>query len=70
MAISEITKQIVHGQVISGMKARWLKLKADREALEAQYLAMGAQMDTLKAQYEVLIVDIPKPTPTPPQSEI
>jgi len=64
MAVSEVTKQIVHGQVVSGMKARWLKLKADREALEAQYEAMGAQMDALRAQYEALIADIPEPTPT------
>lgn len=63
--VSEITKQIVHGQVISGMKARWLKLKADREALETQHAAMGAQMDALKAQYETLIADIPEPTVVP-----
>jgi len=64
--VSEITKQIVHGQVISGMKARYLKLKADREALEAQYTAMGAQMDALKAQYETLLADIPEPTAVEP----
>ena len=47
------------------MKARWLKLNADKEALIAQGTAITAQMDTLKAQYEALIADIPEPTPPP-----
>jgi len=59
--ISKITKQIIHGQVISGMKSRWLKLKADKETLETQHAAITAQMAALKTQYEALVKDIPEP---------
>lgn len=65
MAISKITKQIVHGQVISGMKARWLKLKADKEAAQTEIVKITAQMATLKTQYEALIKDIPEPPVEP-----
>jgi len=65
MAISEKTKQIVHSQVISGLKSRWLKLKADKEALIAQGKAIDAEMNTLKAQYDALLADIPEPKPPP-----
>jgi len=65
MPISEETKRIVHGQTIPAMKARWLKLKADKEALVAQGTTITAQMASLKAQYEALIADIPEPTPEP-----
>lgn len=66
MAISEQTKIIVHGQVVSGMRARWNKLKADRDDLVAKAQAVQAEMDQLKNNYEVLITDIPEPTPPPP----
>lgn len=65
MTISKITKQIVHGQVISGMKARWLKLKADKEAAEAQVIAITAEMANLKTKYDALHKDIPEPTVEP-----
>ena len=65
MAISKTTKQLVHGQLISGMKARYLKLKADKEAAQAQIVAINTEMASLKAQYETLIKDIPEPTPEP-----
>ena len=66
MAISKLTKQIVHAQV-GALKGRYFKLQADREALLAAAQKIAALMAVLKAQYDALIKDIPEP-PIEPES--
>ena len=60
MAISKLTKQVVHAQV-GALKGRYLKLQADREAHVAAAQKITTQMAALKAQYDALAKDIPKP---------
>ena len=64
MAISTLTKQIVHAQVGS-LKSRYKKLEADKAAHVAAAQKITTQMAALKAQYDSLIKDIPEP-PTEP----
>ena len=60
MAISKLTKQVVHAQV-GALKGRYKKLQADKEAHLAAAQKITAQMAVLKAQYDALVKDIPKP---------
>jgi len=66
MPISEETKQLIHRHTIPAMKARWQKLKADRDEHIGQAKVVQAEMDALKTQYDALIADIPEPTPEEP----
>ncbi len=60
MAISKLTKQVVHAQV-GALKGRYEKLQADVEAHLAAAQKITGQMAALKAQYVALEKDIPKP---------
>ena len=64
MAISKLTKQVVHAQV-GALKSRYKKLEGDKEAHLAAAQKITAQMATIKAQYDALIKDIPKPVIEP-----
>ncbi len=64
MAISKITKQVVHAQV-GALKGRYFKLQADKEANLAAAQKITAQMAMIKTQYEALIKDIPEPPVEP-----
>ncbi len=67
MAISKLTKQVVHAQV-GALKSRYKKLQADKEANIAAVQRITAQMVTLKAQYDALVKDIPKPAVETPEA--
>ena len=60
MAISKLTKQVVHAQA-GALKGRYSKLQADKEAHVAAVQKITAQMAVIKAQYDALIKDIPEP---------
>ena len=64
MAISKLTKQVVHAQV-GALKSRYLKLKADKEAHIDTAQRINNQMAVIKAQYDALIKDIPEPPVEP-----
>ncbi len=64
MAISNMTRQVVHAQV-GALKGRYKKLQADKEAHVAAAIKITAQMAVLKTQYDALVRDIPAPIVEP-----
>ncbi len=64
MAISKLTKQIVHAQV-GALKSRYLRLQADKEAHVAAAQKITVEMAALKLKYEALVRDIPEPPVEP-----